>query len=277
MKKFILLSLLVITQVLGDILLSQGMKHFDVNLSSFAGFLSLIIHLFTNINIWLGVGCLATSLALYLTSISKYEFSYVLPILASNYVLNAVFAWAILHEKISVIRWLGTLLVSMGVLIISYSEKKPELQKKEKEPISINSKSSFWFYLPVGFSLGISKTWLAIATIVLTDSAGDLLLAKGMKKVGEVKIKSVKQVLKMIKQIITNTFIISGVICQATGLIVFVSALSWADISLVRPATSLGYIVSMIGAKYILHETIKPIRLIGTIIIGIGVAFLSMT
>ena len=59
----------------------------------------------------------------------------------------------------------------------------------------------------------------------------------------------------MIK-VITNPIIISGITCQGIAFFSFISVLSWADISFVRPATALTYIISMLGAKLILKEDI---------------------
>ncbi len=51
----------------------------------------------------------------------------------------------------------------------------------------------------------------------------------------------------------------------------FITVLSWADISFVRPATALTYLFSMLGAKLMLRETFKREKLIGITLIGIGV------
>lgn len=277
MKKYILLAFLIVTQVLGDIWLSRGMKSIgEVKSFEPIALFSLFIQVFTNIWIWLGIGFLILSLICYLTAVSKLDLSFVLPITSSNYVLNAVFAWIILGEQVSEIRWIGTLLVSIGVLIVGWSDllpKPPPKVHKKDENLSNLSLLNF----PLGVTLGISKTWLAIFAIVITDSLGDVLLAKGMKQVGEVEIVSIKQVINMIKNIITNYAIITGITCQAIAFFLFISALSWSDISLVRPATALGYFVSMIGAKFLLKEQIRLGRLVGTIIIGSGVAIISLT
>ena len=96
MKQFILLSSLALTQVLGDIWLSRGMKEFGA-IANFTPSVigQVLIHLFTNFWILLGVATLIISLFLYLTAISRLDLSYVLPIHASTYVLNAYLAWLI--------------------------------------------------------------------------------------------------------------------------------------------------------------------------------------
>ena len=123
MANLILLFLLSITQVLGDIWLSKAMKQFgEVNLVNFESWMPLIIYLLTNFWIWLGVIFLMLSLGLYLTVISKLDLSYVLSIHSSTYLLNALFAWLILDETISNMRFFGTLFITIGVFLMIMSE-----------------------------------------------------------------------------------------------------------------------------------------------------------
>jgi drug/metabolite transporter (DMT)-like permease len=75
----------------------------------------------------------------------------------------------------------------------------------------------------------------------------------------------------VLRQIITNPAVLSGIACQAIAFVTFISVLSWADISFVRPATALTYISSMVGAKFLLKEEFGRERLFGITLIGFGV------
>lgn len=269
MKKFILLLVLSLSQVLGDIGLSRGMKQFgELKTINPSILLDLLGYAITNPWIWLGVGFLVSSLIFYLTAISRLDLSYVLPIHSSSYVLNALFAWLLLGESIPIIRWGSTILISIGVLLVSLSGSTVKAKNKP-ENLKSRNKNILYFLLPFGLSL--SKTWLAILLIVLADSLGDVFLAMGMKKVGKVEITSRQQTLNLVCKILTNSAIISGIFCQALAFIIFICVLTWADISFVRPATALTYILSLLGAKYILQEKIASERLIGIIFVGFGI------
>ena len=163
-------------------------------------------------------------------------------------------------------RWISTFVITIGVVIVSLSETNPFNQNKKR--IKIKPKILPWLSLPIGFHL--SKTWLPIFTIAIADSSGDLLLAMGMKKIGEMKFQSASKMLKKVRNIIVNPIIISGICCQTVAFIAFIYALSWEDISFVRPATSLTYIFSILGAKYILQEKVDIVRLFGIIFVGVG-------
>ena len=267
MKIFLLLAFLSITQVLGDIFLSRGMKDFvGFDPSDPTIILYLITYVLTNHGIVLGLGILIISLSLYLTAISKLDLSYVLPIHASSYVLNGIFAWAILGEDVTGMRWVSTFIISCGALCVGLSESSTADSVQHN---NLKSRNLPLFFLP--FSLTISKTWLAIMISSVSDASGDLLLAVGMKKIGEIERVTLPEVKKMIIKIITSPLIISGIACQGIAFFSFISVLSWTDISFARPATALTYIISMLGAKLILKENIQRQKLWGIILIGLGV------
>lgn len=124
-KTLTLLILIVTTQVLGDIWLSRGMKLFGA-VTSYQGpaLLALLVYLFTSAWIWLGVVTLVCSLLLYLVAVSRLDLSLVLPLLASSYLLNAGLAWLMLGEQVSALRWIGTLLIALGVYVVFHSERQ---------------------------------------------------------------------------------------------------------------------------------------------------------
>jgi drug/metabolite transporter (DMT)-like permease len=57
--------------------------------------------------------------------------------------------------------------------------------------------------------------------------------------------------------------------------IAYLSALSWADLTYVLPATAIGYVVLALGARFWLHEQIPLTRWIGILMIVAGVGFVA--
>ncbi len=283
-KSVLILALMVATQVLGDIWLSRGMKLFgEVDSFSLPDLAGLIAYLFASPWIWLGVATLIVSLLLYLSAISRLALSLVLPVQASGCVLNALLAWLILGERVSGVRWLATLTIAVGVFIVGWNEKRAS-QKADKMRNSAGvhrqeRQQLNWlmFLLPLPLSFYLSKIWLGVLVLVLASSSGELLTARGMKQVGKVSFLFPPQMLKLGLRILTNLSVLGGIGCQAIAFFTFISLLSWADISLVRPATTLAYPVSLLGARYILKERVTRGRLLGIIIIGLGVGIISFT
>ena len=120
------------------------------------------------------------------------------------------------------------------------------------------------------------KTWFMVLLIVFSDSAGNVFVTKGMKQVGEVTSYRPRNLLRAARSALTNPMMGLGVLCMAVAFFSFLALLSWADLSFVLPATALGYVVSVIGARYVLKENVTAARWIGAIIICLGVALISL-
>ena len=120
------------------------------------------------------------------------------------------------------------------------------------------------------------KIWLALFVEVLSNSAGNIFLTKGMKQVGEINPRDPKQWMRFGRRAMANPMLGLGLFCMTLNFFLFIALLSWADLSFVVPVTATSYILSVIGAQYILKENVTPARLIGSIFIGIGVALLAL-
>lgn len=122
-KNLLILAVLVLLQVLGNIWLSRGMRQIGaIDSLDLAKLGETAIHVLTNPWVILGIIFQILALGLYLTAISRLDLSFVLPILASSYVLTTLFAWLILHEQVSLNRWVGSFLISLGVFLTSLTD-----------------------------------------------------------------------------------------------------------------------------------------------------------
>ena len=119
-------------------------------------------------------------------------------------------------------------------------------------------------------------TAMLIAAVVLADSAGDILLTKGMRQVGAVNGHTVREILNVLGSAVRNRPFIASLLCMAVHLVGFLILLSWADLSFVFPATALVYVISTLAAKFLLGEQINPYRWAGTVLVCIGVALVAL-
>lgn len=101
----------IVSNVLGNFALGWGMKHAPAT----AGPLLSLLEPF----VLLGIGLLIAWTLLRLRLLALADLSYVLPITAVGYVLNAVMGAAFLHESVSPQRWAGTLLIVAGAALTS--------------------------------------------------------------------------------------------------------------------------------------------------------------
>ena len=119
-------------------------------------------------------------------------------------------------------------------------------------------------------------TALLIGLVVLGGSAGDVFITKGMKQVGEISTLNVVRLLGIFGSAITNRYVLTGVFFMAVSYFSFLGALRLADLSLVLPATSISFVITTIGARLFLKESISGMRWAGILLVCIGVALISI-
>jgi drug/metabolite transporter (DMT)-like permease len=122
-KTYVLLAFMVIFSSLGNVLLSRGMKQTGEILDFSPGALfAVFVKTFTNGSIWLGILSLLIFFVSYLLLLSWADFSYVQPASAIGYAFVAVLGYFVLGEFISPIRWLGVLIICVGVALVGRTE-----------------------------------------------------------------------------------------------------------------------------------------------------------
>jgi uncharacterized membrane protein len=119
-------------------------------------------------------------------------------------------------------------------------------------------------------------TAILIGIIVLSNAAGDVLITRAMKQVGEVSTMNPGELLRIVRKVFRNGNFLAGLLSLGAGFGAFLAVISWADLSFVFPATALVYVLGALGGKFILKETITLQRWAGILIICLGVALISM-
>ena len=109
----LLVLIAIATQVAGNIFLSHGMRRAGAILSASP------LDYIRAINPWTlaGVCALAIWMVTDLALLSRADLSFVLPVIATSFVLIALVGHFVLSERISGLRWMGILLISFGVLL----------------------------------------------------------------------------------------------------------------------------------------------------------------
>jgi len=116
-----------------------------------------------------------------------------------------------------------------------------------------------------------ARRYLILLAIVFSASLGDVLLSVGMKQVGAISVTRWLSLLIALR----NPFVILGILFLLVFFGSYLTALSWADLTYVLPATSLGYVVVALLSKFLLHETVSASRWLGILLITAGVGFVA--
>jgi uncharacterized membrane protein len=124
-KTILLILLMVIFGPLGNTLLGKGMKSIGaVTIRTFPDLLHVLYQVFTSGAIWLGMGSLLMFLLSYMLVLSWADYSYVQP--ASSFAYGVVALWGhfLLRETVTPTRWLGVLVICVGVFVVGYTHPR---------------------------------------------------------------------------------------------------------------------------------------------------------
>jgi len=133
-RQYCILGLVALCAPLGDTCLSRGMTNMPA--ISLAHPLALIAAVFTP---WIaaGIALLIGFFASYLTALSWADLTFVLPATAFGNVIVALLARFWLQEPISVERWIGIALITLGVGFVAHGPSRTEhpASVAEEEPV----------------------------------------------------------------------------------------------------------------------------------------------
>ena len=115
------------------------------------------------------------------------------------------------------------------------------------------------------------RKYLVLAGITVFGAGGDSLLARGMREIGGISLHHLHSLLLAI----FNPWVAVGIVLLLAFFASYMSALSWADLTYVLPATSLGYVLVALIARFGFHEAISPTRWLGIALITAGVGFVA--
>ena|SRR2546425_10173005 len=121
MKTALTLIVAITSQALGNVYLTKAMKAITSTGSETNDFVSTAMHTALNPMVWLGTALLLVFFLLYSAALSWADLSFVLPATAFGYVLNVAAGHYFLNEAVSPARWAGSVVITMGVILVSRS------------------------------------------------------------------------------------------------------------------------------------------------------------
>src|SRR5438045_8728507 len=92
-----------------------------------------------------------------------------------------------------------------------------------------------------------------------------------MKQVGNISVPNIGSLFLAV----SNPWVAIGILLLLAFFASYMNALSWADLTYVLPASSLGYVLLALIAKFFLHEHVSTMRWFGIALISSGVGFVT--
>lgn len=123
MRDFILFFLIVVAGTGGELCVSRAMKVVGEAPSLHPAQMARVIFRALRVPwMWLGVGMMAVAFFALLGALSLYNVSFVVPVTALSYVAGAFGGVTFLSERVTPQRWLGVLLVAIGVTLVFFGK-----------------------------------------------------------------------------------------------------------------------------------------------------------
>ena len=115
------------------------------------------------------------------------------------------------------------------------------------------------------------RKYLVLAGVTVFAAAGDSMLSHGMKQTGNISVHHLQGLVLAI----LNPWVAVGIVLLLAFFASYMTALSFADLTYVLPATSLSYVLVALIARFGFHETVSPARWLGIALITAGVGFVA--
>jgi len=123
----------------------------------------------------------------------------------------------------------------------------------------------------------LGYTWGSILVVVAASVTGDILVSLAMKQVGDLgHVYRERGFWCTVKAVMGNGTLWAGVCFMALAFFALLFALSWADVSLVAPASAaLTYVGNALTAKVFLRENVDRRRWIAALLVAAGVVLVA--
>jgi drug/metabolite transporter (DMT)-like permease len=113
--------------------------------------------------------------------------------------------------------------------------------------------------------------WTILGLVALCAPLGDACLSRGMSNLPEI---SLAYPATLIAAVFTP-WVAAGIALLIGFFASYLTALSWADLTFVLPATAFGNVIVALLSRFWLHEAISWQRWAGIALITVGVGFVA--
>jgi len=115
------------------------------------------------------------------------------------------------------------------------------------------------------------RKYLVLLAVAVFAASGDVCLARGMRDFGAVSLANIGGLIPAL----LNPWIITGILLLFCFFASYLTALSWADLTFVLPATAISYVMMALLAQRILHEHVSTKHWLGIVLVTVGVGVVA--
>jgi len=116
-----LIILGVMLNAAAQLVLKQGMRTIGHFAFSLKNLWPISVKVALNPFVMTGLACYAVSVVVWLLVLSRVEVSFAYPLLSIGYIVAAFAGWTFFGEAVGIERWLGILIICLGVYLVTRS------------------------------------------------------------------------------------------------------------------------------------------------------------
>jgi multidrug transporter EmrE-like cation transporter len=121
-KVFFLIITCVTLSALSQMVMKMGMSSPQIQAALANGFkLETVWDVATNLYVFLGLSMYVMGAGLWLLVLSKVDVSMAYPFVGIGFIMTMLLGWFFLQESVGLVRLSGTMLIAVGVVLISRS------------------------------------------------------------------------------------------------------------------------------------------------------------
>jgi drug/metabolite transporter (DMT)-like permease len=113
--------------------------------------------------------------------------------------------------------------------------------------------------------------WAILGLVALCAPLGDACLSRGMSKLPAISLEHPGTLIAAV----FTPWVAAGIVLLIGFFASYLTALSWADLTFVLPATAFGNMIVELLSRFWLHEPVSWQRWLGVMLITVGVGFVA--
>lgn len=118
------------------------------------------------------------------------------------------------------------------------------------------------------------KNLMLIVATVCLNTTGQFLMKAGINKIGSI---SLHNLVASMGRVVVSPFVMGGFASYAVSAVLWIVILSRTELGWAFPMVSLSYVITVLVGPILLNETFSVQRIIGVVVICIGVFLVSRT
>jgi drug/metabolite transporter (DMT)-like permease len=116
-----------------------------------------------------------------------------------------------------------------------------------------------------------TRQYLILGLVCVCAPLGDTCLSRGMTAMPAIDLADPGALVSAV----FTPWVIAGIVLLIGFFASYLTALSWADLTFVLPATAFGNVIVALLSRFWLHESISLERWAGIVLITLGVGFVA--